>query len=249
MRKMIIILLGLAVVVAFGVAGAIACGGWMPFAARYVDDATIATAVREIHVSGGIVAVQVRPGSASSVEIHRTVSYLNPLHGRPGCTYRIDGTTLDLGDDASTALVKVEYVVVAPAGVRVTADIATGSLDLTGVSTVDAKVSTGSIQITDATGDVMAEADTGSVTGRDLHSSSIVAITKTGQVSLDLAIPANVEARTSMGAVNLTVPAGAYRIDATQRGGQPKLALANDPNSAYHLALRTDMGQISLTAR
>lgn len=250
MRRMGVILLVVGVVVVLGIGiGAVACGGWWPIGTRYEDETSSQAAISEIRVTGGTVGAEVRPGPASGVTVHRTTSYLNPFHARPGETYSIDGSVLELRGDDSCTLCKVEYVVTAPAGVRIDADIATGSIDVAGVSTVDAKVSTGSVTVSDATGDVTAHAGTGSITGRDLRSSTVVAVTKTGGVSLDLATPADVEASTSMGAVELTVPAGAYRIDARQRSGQPKLGLANDPNGAYLLALRTDMGQIRLAAR
>ena len=252
MRKMNVILLVLGGVVVVGAvagtAAAVAFGCWFPGLARYEDETTSPVAITEIRVTGGTVTAEVRPGAAG-VTVHRTVSYMNPFQAKPGATSRIDGTTLELRGDESVTLSKVDYVVTAPEGVRVVADIATGYLDVAGVSTVDAKVSTGSVTVSGATGDVTARADTGSITGVQLRSGSVVAITKTGGVSLDLAVPADVEATTSMGAVELTVPAGDYRIDAQQKSGQPKLGIANDPNGAHRLTLRTDMGGIKLATR
>jgi hypothetical protein len=253
MRKMnvILVVLGGVVVVGAvaGTAAAVAFGCWFPGLARYEDETSSPVAITEIRVTGGTVTAEVRPGAATGVTVHRTVSYMNPLQGKPGATYRIDGATLELRGDDSVTLSKVDYVVTAPEGVKVVADIATGYINVAGVSTVDAKVSTGSVTVTGATGDVTARADTGSITGVQLRSGSVVAITKTGGVSLDLAVPADVEAITSMGAVELTVPAGDYRIDAQQKSGKPSIGLASDPNGAHRLTLRTDMGGIRLATR
>ncbi len=248
MRKMNILLLGVgAVVLAFGV-GWFACGGWKGVATRYDDDASFATTIGEIRVAGSTVAVEVRPGTAG-VQIHRTARYLNPFHGRPGSTYRIDGSTLELGGD-DTAFGYIEYVVTAPVGVRVTADVGTGSLDLTGVSTADLKVGTGSVTLTDATGNVTTRVGTGEIKGRNLRSDAILATTGTGSITLELATPADVEASTSTGSLALTVPAGTYRVDAATGGlGKADVRIPNDPNGRYHLSLRTGVGELTLAAR
>lgn len=248
MRKMNIVLFAVGVtVVAAGAAGWLFCGGgWKAIGARFEDDASSPAAITEIRVSGGTVAAEIRPGNAAGVQIHRTARYLNPSHPRPAATHAIEGTVLELRGDETCTVCSIEYVVSVPAGVRVVADIGTGSLDLTGVSAVDATVSTGSVAIADATGVVTARVGTGSITGRALRAPTVRATTGTGAVSLDLAVPADVEATTSTGSVNLTVPAATYRVDASSRLGKVSLGIANDPNGRYGLALRAGTGQVTL---
>jgi len=227
MRKMgiIVVVIGIVVVLAAG-SGWLACGGWKQISTRFEDDASFDAAITEIRAAGGSVDVELRPGTESGIRIHRTVRYLNPLHERPGPTSRIDGTVLRLGSDDSCTFCAVEYVVVAPAGVRVSADVGTGSLNVTGASTVE----------------------TGSITGRGLRSGAVVAAAKTGAISLDLAAPADVEATTSMGRVQLRVPPATYRVDATTGLGKADVRIANDPNGRYRLALRAGTGDVVLDA-
>ncbi len=228
MRKMSILIVLVAVIVVVGLgAGALACGAWKVIGSQYNDDYSVAAQIDEIRVTGGTVEVELRPGSGPGVEIHRTAYYLNFFHGRPAPTHRIEGNALLLGGDASATFASIEYVVTAPAGVRVTADIGTGSLGLTNPSTVDAKVSTGSIKIVDATGNVSAHCGTGAI-------------------SVDLAMPANVEAKTGTGSVDVTVPSSAYRVEASSGLGDVKLGIASDPNGLFRLMLRTDVGSVTL---
>lgn len=246
MRKMNVILLTIGVVVVLGVAtGWLLCGGWQSFGVRYEDDSTSPAAIDEIRITGKAVAVEVRPGPASGVAIHRTARYLNPFQARPGETHRILGTVLELGGHDG-AFGVIEYVVTAPAGVRVTADFETGSLDLSGVSVVDARVRTGSLTITDATGDVQARAQTGAIAATGLRSDDVVAITGMGSVVVETAVPADIEARTGTGSVDVTVPADAYQVDASTGMGELKVGVANDPNAAHRLALRSNMGRVTL---
>jgi hypothetical protein len=249
MRKMNLILLTIGVVVVLGAAtGWLLCGGWQSFGARHEDDSSSPAAIDEIRVTGKAVAVAVRPGPAAGVTIHRTARYLNPLHERPGETHRIVGSVLELGGDDGPFAV-IEYTVTAPAGVRVTADFETGSLDLNGVSVVDARVRTGSLKIADATGDIQARAETGSIEATGLRSDDVVAITGTGSVVVDVAIPADVEARSGTGSVDVTVPPDAYQVDASTGLGELRLGVANDPNASHRLALRSNMGRVTLATR
>ena len=231
MRKMNVLLLTIAaLVVVVGAAGWFACIGWKSFGIVYEDDASSPVAIDEIRVTGKTVAVEVRPGTGPGVRIHRTARYLNPFHARPDETHRIVGTVLELAGDDGDTFGLIEYVVVAPAGLRITADIGTGSLDVAGASSVDARVGTGSLTVTGATDDV-------------------VATTGTGSVSVGLAVAADVEARAGTGSVDVIVPADTYRVDARTGMGDLKLGIANDPSGEHRIALRSNMGRVTLAAR
>jgi len=250
MRKMnILIVVGVAAVVVLG-AGWFACGGWRSIATRYDDDSSSDAAIGEIRVTGGTIAVEVRPGTVSGVQIHRVARYLNPLHGRPGTTWRIAGNVLELHGDDSTPFSLVEYVVMVPAGVRVTADIGTGSLDLTGISSADLKVGTGAVKIADGTGSVTTRVGTGEIRATNLRADTVVATTGTGSIFLDLATPADVDAEASTGSLDLTVASAAYRVEASVGSlGKADVRVPNDPTASHRLSLRTGTGSLTLAPR
>jgi hypothetical protein len=246
MRKMNIFLLVIGVIVIFStVMTWLAIGGWKQLGTHFADDISSPAAISEIHVTGTSVEVQVRPGATSGVEIHRTARYLNPFHDRPGPTSRIEGGVLTLGGDDSCTFCVFEYVVEAPAGVRVTGEVTSGSFDLSAVSTVDVKTTSGSVTINDATGDVNVQTGSGSISAKGLHS-GVVASTGSGSLSVALATPASVQATTSSGSLDLTVPASAYRVQTTSGSGGADIGIANDPNGRYLLTLRAGSGHIKL---
>jgi len=246
MRKMNIILLVVGVIVILStVMTWLAIGGWKQLGTHFEDDTSSPMAISEIRVAGTSVEVQVRPGATSGVEVHRTARYLNPFHDRPGPTSRIDGGVLTLGGDDSCTFCVIEYVVEAPAGVRVTGEVTSGSLDLSGVSTVDVKTTSGSVTITDATGDVNVRTGSGSITATGLRS-GVVVTTGSGSLSVALATPASVQATTSSGSLDLTVPASAYRVQTTSGSGGADIGIANDPNGRYLLTLHAGSGHIKL---
>lgn len=246
MRKMNIFLLVVGVIVIFStVMTWLAIGGWKQLGTHFEDDASSPAAISEIRVTGSSVEVQVRPGAASGVEIHRTARYLNRFHDRPEPTSRIEGGVLTLGGDDSCTFCVIEYVVEAPAGVRVTGEVTSGSLDLTGVSTVDVKTTSGAVTITDATGEVTVRTGSGSISAKGLRS-NVVASTGSGSLSVALAAPCNVQATTSSGSLDLTVPASAYRVETTSGSGGADIGITNDPNGSYLLTLHAGSGHIKL---
>jgi hypothetical protein len=219
---------------------------------RFEDDTAVPAEITEIRVTGGTGSVEVRPGTASRVDIHRTVHYFKPFQPRPGATHRIDGTVLYLDTNLGTSFpffVAVDYVVDAPAGVRVSGGLSSGSLRLTDVATVDVKSSSGAIALTGVTGDITARSSSGSITGRELHSAKIDATTTSGRLTLDLAEPGDVTAHASSGAINVTVPENRYRIDTKVGSGRTHINLANDPAGPYHLDLRASSGAITVARR
>lgn len=219
---------------------------------KFEDDTSAPAEITEIRVTGGTGSLEVRPGAPAEVKIHRTVHYFKPFQSRPGATHRIDGTVLYLDTNLGTrfpSFVAVDYVVEAPAGVRVSGGLSSGSIRLTGISTVDIMTSSGSIAVTGATGDITAKSSSGSITGRELHSAKIEATTTSGKLSLDLAEPADVRAQATSGAIRLTVPDSRYRVDTKVSSGQTKINVANDPDGPYHLDLRTSSGAITVAKR
>jgi hypothetical protein len=250
MRTMNVIIVSVVALVLVVVGtGFVLCGGWRAIATRYEDDASSPAAISEIRVTGKTVAVQVRPGAGPGVEIHRTARYLNPTHARPASTHRIEGSVLYLGGDDGCTMCVIEYVVTLPAGARISADIGTGSLDVAGVSSVEAKVSTGAIRIADATGNVTARTDTGEIKGTGLRSDTVVAVAGTGAVSLELVTPADVEATAGTGSVAVIVPADTYRVEASTGMGKLNVGIADDPNGRHRLVVRSKMGEVTLATR
>lgn len=244
MRKMQAILLIIVVIAAaVGGVGWLCCGGWKQIGAHFEDDYASAEHVGEVRVTGDV-SVELRPSTTAGVEIHRTARYLNAFHSRPARTHRIEGSVLTLGGDDSSMFSVMEYIVTVPAGVRVTGETDNGSLDLAGVSSVDVKSNRGSVTVSDATGDVTMRASLGAVVGRHLRSGSVVASSTLGSISLELEQPANVDAQTSWGALDVTVPRGSYRVDAQTGMGGSEIGIANDANSRYGLLLHTNLGKL-----
>jgi hypothetical protein len=222
------------------------------FGLKFEDDSSETVGITEIRVTGGTGSVDIRPGTGPGVNIHRTVHYFKPFRPRPGATHRIDGTVLYLDTNQRTSFpcfVAVDYVVGAPASVRVSGGLSSGSLRLTGASAVDVTTSSGSIALTGTTGEVTAKSSSGSITGLEMRSPRIVATTSSGRVTLDLAQPADVNAQTTSGSIKLAVPDSRYRINTKASTGRTRVHLPNDPTGPNQLDVRTTSGAITVTQR
>jgi hypothetical protein len=230
------------------------------------DDKTEQVAITEIRIGGGGGDVTVQPGAAGQAQIHRKIRYWANDDEPSRDTYRIEGSILYLDTDCGRRC-GVSYDVRVPEGAKVSGENGSGDVRLTGVSTVDIKVSSGDASVTRATGPVRIRVDSGDVrlsdiradlaataSSGDIRASGIRAATAdlkadSGDVSLDLVSPANVTADASSGNINLRVPAGvSYRVDATTSSGDRRVQVPVEPGSPHHLDLHASSGDITVRA-
>jgi hypothetical protein len=226
------------------------------------ENKTEQVAIAEIRISGGGGDVTVQPGQAGQTQIRQKIRYFGD--DAPGTTYRIDGNILHLDTDCGRRC-GVSYDVRVPAGVRVSGESGSGDVRLTGVSTVDLKVSSGDASVTRATGrvdlraqsgdvrltdiraDLAAHASSGDIEATDIRAGAALTA-KSGDVRVDLASPASVKVEASSGDVTLRVPAGAsYRVDAETSSGDRRVDVPTDPASAHRLDVHASSGDVTVT--
>lgn len=116
--------------------------------------------INEIVVNGGSGDVTVRTSEVSTVEIRRIVRFRRVE--QPGATHRVDGATLTLNTGCGRRC-SVSYDVLAPTGVTVRGRNGSGDVTLTGVSTVQLRVGSGSIRVSRASGTVEAQTGSGEI--------------------------------------------------------------------------------------
>jgi hypothetical protein len=152
----------------------------------------------------------------------------------PDQGWRRDGDALVLGDCGWGC--SVDYELRVPAGTKVEGTTGSGSITVDGAESVDVESGSGSLDISNVTGTAKAStgsgdvslvqiggsstarSSSGSITGRAL-AGPVDANTSSGDVTVDLTRQQNVHAETSSGDVELTVPAGPYRVDAHSSSG------------------------------
>ncbi|WP_189047893.1 DUF4097 family beta strand repeat-containing protein [Micromonospora sonchi] len=234
-----------------------------PFFSYLHYDTTESARVTAIRVLPGSGDVVVRAdGDADSVRIKRVVRYQGD---QPGPTYEIKGTELVL-DTSCGQRCSVSYEVTSGAGVSVQGETSSGNFDLTRVGSVEVKVGSGDVRVSDAAGPVRVQSGSGDIEVYDvaqpvvLRASSgnitasrlggeVNAEASSGDVSVELDRPASARVHASSGDVNLTVPAGAYQVRSKAGSGQVELDVAHDPSASHVLDVRTGSGDITVTSR
>ncbi|MEE6310947.1 DUF4097 family beta strand repeat-containing protein [Plantactinospora veratri] len=247
---------GLALVALIALAG---CEGFAE--QRLTYDRTEDVKITEIEVLPGAGDVVIRTGAVQNVRIERVVQYRGPEPN--DATYRIDGTKLVLDTDCGRHC-GVSYDVLAPAGVALRGENGSGNVTLTALTTVDIKIGSGDISVTDASGPVRVEtgsgdirlnrvpgtvsarAGSGSIEGRSLGAGKVNAETGSGDISLVLVAAGSVQASASSGSIDVTVPAGGYRVSAHADSGNTDVRVPNDPAAKAVLDMRTGSGDITV---
>lgn len=235
--------------------------GWVPWAWSVQErrDQADAAVVRLDLGSGD---VTVRPGDVQRIGlVARSRAWWGAT---PDQGWRTDGDTLVLGGCGWRC--SVDYELVVPEGTRVEGETGSGTVRVRGASEVRVTVSSGDIELRDVTGrvdattssgDVLLErvggpatvhSSSGSVTGRDL-AGPVDASTSSGDIAVDLNRQQDLRADTSSGDVEVSVPAGAYRVDTDGDRDGGDVEVIDDPDARYALTLSTSSGSIAVRER
>lgn len=190
--------------------------------------------------------LSVTTGDVEEVEVTRRLSS-SSLGGAPEATWELTGDTLELrvrcavfGDCSA------EYEVVVPADTALT--LRTGNGDVTaagleGALAVD--TGNGHVSVSDIAGNLTLESSNGDLTGEGLTSGRVEAATSNGRVDLGLtAVPDAVEVRTTNGDADVTLPEGAYDVDASSGNGEVLTQVDTDPASPHRVEVRSTNGRV-----
>jgi DUF4097 and DUF4098 domain-containing protein YvlB len=130
--------------------------------------------------------------------------------------------------------------------------------------TVNVQASSGAVELSDIGGAVVAKADSGNITADQvdddvtlkassgaIEAHGIAGTAKlgadSGNITVELTEAGDVDADASSGAVDVTVPRGAYRISTHTGSGNVDSDVDNDADGEHALDLRTDSGNITIS--
>ncbi|MEW2382946.1 DUF4097 family beta strand repeat-containing protein [Micromonospora sp. NPDC047707] len=249
---------------AFAAATLIVVAGCDSLSFRRLDfDNTEAVKITTVRVLPGAGDVVVRAtGAPGSVRIKRVVRYQSD---QPETTYRVDGTELVLDTDCGPRC-SISYEVTAPPGVAVQGETGSGDVDVSRTGAVDVTVGSGDVRVANAGGPVRVEtgsgdievvdvtapvrlrASSGDITARRLGGGVDVEA-NSGRVTVELATPASVRAHASSGDVELTVPAGSYRVRSEVGSGRAEVGVPNVPSATLVLDVATGSGDLTVSQR
>ncbi|MFE2751034.1 DUF4097 family beta strand repeat-containing protein [Actinosynnema sp. NPDC059335] len=229
------------------------------------DRHSLSDRVTEVRVQNGSGNVTVRGGdSGAGTDIRRRVEYPKGRDKPEGVSYRLEGTTLVL--DGCGSRCSVDYDVTLPsADVRITGENSSGDVHLERVASVDLHVGSGnatfrdvagSVRVDNSSGDLDVVAVGGDFTGRvgsgntRLSGMRGAVTVESSSGDVDLATDAVKSVRADAGSGNLTVvvPPGSYRVDAATGSGETAVSVADDPNGAAELYLRSGSGDVTVRA-
>lgn len=224
------------------------------------DDATLTGPITALAVrTGGDVRVEAAPPGAPAT-VHRVVHH--PSGPAPATVTRRDGATLALdglcGEDCL-----VDYEVRLPRGAHVDVDTQAGDVTVadTGAATLrtqaggitargvdgtlDAETQAGRVQVSDVRGATAARSQAGSIDVVRVGG-PVEATSRAGSVTVAPSAPSNVTASSDAQDVTVTLPAGAYRVDAEDID-QPEVTVPDDPGAPWTVIADTSAGQVRVS--
>ncbi|GAA2815622.1 DUF4097 family beta strand repeat-containing protein [Saccharopolyspora taberi] len=216
-----------------------------------------------VELNGGSGDVEIRyvPGARGEVREEVRRSWWGG--GGSGPAHRVEGGELRLDAECGWNC-EVRYWVTLPAPVPVSGELGSGDLDVDGMTSVDARVgsggvelrrvagpvvvkaSSGEVTLKDIGGDVDVESSSGGIDADDLRGARFRADVSSGSVSARLAAPQDVDIHTGSGGIDLSVPSGGYRVESDTGSGGEEIGVAQDPNAPRQLRLSTGSGSIEV---
>jgi hypothetical protein len=207
--------------------------------ALHRDRTSIATVVSPVHkivIDADSGDVDVSAGLTGDVVIHRHDAW---LVDRPAVRERYRDGVLEIDTDCGHL----------KAVLRCRADL---SIDAPPEVDVAIRTKSGDVSLRGLQGRADIETDSGNISTHRLEPVTVKATTDAGDVSLDLfGSPTRTEARSDAGDVEVTVPYGMYRVDASAYGGgNVKVdGVIRDDLAPRAIDATTDVGDITVRAR
>lgn len=225
--------------------------------------------VERVEVGSGSGSVAVRHVAGAAAEVRQTRStwgadwFGDWFGGASEPRHRVEDGRLVLDTDCGWNC-QVDYVVTLPRPVPVTGGLDSGSLEVSGMASVDVEVGSGSVNLrgvdgpvtartgsgpvdlTDVGGPVDVETGSGSIDGRDLRAGKIKAHANAGAVRLELVDPRSVRVETGSGRIDLTVPDDRYRVDAESSAGDTEIGVETADEARRVLELSTGSGRVEV---
>ena len=182
-----------------------------------------------------------------------------------GDAYSVKDGVLRLKGDCGWQC-SADFVVTVPRGTKVTGENGSGDLSISGVSGVDAKSRSGTIELDDLTGDVKLDltsgdveigdltgkldvtANSGDIKASGLKGGPVNVQTSSGDIELELAEANDIRAKGTSGDVEVTAPSGGYNVSTETRSGEVDNELGDDPNGSHRIDAGTVSGDIDLRA-
>ncbi len=235
------------------IAGGLSAAGWL---ARRTETQTevyrqVATSL-SVELSTGDLTLTA--GEAGQVSVERRL-YWSWSFQKPIIDEQWDGQALRVKADCGNWVVLgpacgVDYALTVPEGISVQARTSTGDVQVSNIlGALELSTSTGDIRVTGATGELRLDASTGDITVSDTRSTTVDASTSTGDVTIHFATaPRTVSADTSTGDVAVVVPDGdGYRVDTDTSTGDERVSVRRDDSSGRSIVARTSTGDIDIS--
>ncbi|MFF0738901.1 DUF4097 family beta strand repeat-containing protein [Streptomyces sp. NPDC004111] len=166
------------------------------------------------------------------LEVERRVSGTK-IGGEIDAGWQFEGgvLTLSVNCDGVSVNCKATYTVKVPRKVAVTAEYGNSDVRLSNLGGTALHL----------------EGRDGTVQGDGISATSVSAVTRNGDIDLDLtSVPARVDVQSQDGNVRLGLPASAYAVRTAAKKGDVTVDVANDSKSSHSVNVRTRHGDIAI---
>ncbi len=228
-----------------------AVGGCSLAQERFHDEATVEQTVRSVRIATDSGSVTIRVAD-------KTVVKRDVAHSRgeqPGVTHWVEGDVLVL-DACKPKYCTVDYSVGVPAGVSISGEADSGSVDIEGATSVNLKADSGNVTVRRVSGAVNVAADSGSVDLVDVGE-NVAVNAGSGNITVR-GVGGNATLRAESGRVEARAVGGSADVDAASGDVVVRLSAVGSvrahaesgsidvgvPRGRYRVIAATDSGDV-----
>uniref|UniRef100_A0AAU2JX04 DUF4097 domain-containing protein n=1 Tax=Streptomyces sp. NBC_00049 TaxID=2903617 RepID=A0AAU2JX04_9ACTN len=214
---------------------------------KVTADATVTEAVTAVEVSDTRSGtIEVTTGTGPGVSIRRTVHYRGDTVPTPG--QQVSGGVLTFSDGCSDSC-HIDYRLEVPASAEVKLESSSGRITVRGVAAAEVESDSGDVRAERIAGPLKVRTSSGDITASGLAGPSATVRSDSGDTRLDFGkAPSSVLVETSSGDVGLKVPQAPYQLAVSTDSGTRDVSLTADPAASSRLTVKTDSGDIRISA-
>ncbi|HWD79694.1 MAG TPA: DUF4097 family beta strand repeat-containing protein [Kribbella sp.] len=204
------------------------------------------------------ITIKVSDDDQTSVREKRTFWFF-----KHGDAYSVNDGTLKLDGDCGWQC-SADYEVTVPRGTKVIGQNGSGDIQISGVAGVDAKSTSGKVELRDVEGDVNlhvtsgdvsvhglngkldVKANSGDIEGKDLEGGPVTVETTSGDMDLTLAEANDVTAKGTSGGIQIKTPGTDYKTDLDSKNGDIDNKVGNTTTGSHTITATTTSGDIEL---
>lgn len=188
-----------------------------------------------------------RPAKGTAVEVTRKLQWRGDKP--PVYTETFEGQTLHVSARCEVLRCSIDYIVELPENTEIQAKVTSGDVDVSGITgPVSVESTSGDVKLTRVKSNITVKATSGDVSTSDLAAAQVDVTATSGDIDLDFAAaPQTVTAHATSGDITILVPShDAYRVEVKTSSGDQTVSVDRTESAERKISAEATSGDVRI---